>query len=1032
MIFRHSPRALGLLTVLSLAGCQNPPASVMRDHASDADIAAAEQPAGKNQVGEACRYRPSQDSGAAGSGAQSVDVFCGTWQQPSGHVQEGQSAAGGLANAAMQGTWRATIDQRLNCGAPSNTTSINGAPAVILQCNRKSGGWPHVAMVAELGGKTVYMDGVPSALPALETAMAGLTGIKAADVGERSTAAELISSTVSSKSFGAGDLETYYRLKRLGDEANDAGDYASAEQGYRAALDIQRKVLGPDNVGLAVPLMTLALQVSNQDRFGEADNLFMQAQSLIGGQPDPLLRASLNLYLAEDASNRGQPDKASKLVNVAETQFETVIPFAKNLHATDRMSGMMGMGRTSGSGSENIADSLFLGPEEQSAVSGLAATWWFQAYLAYKANNYTLAEEKTGNVRALLKQTGLNPLGVLPRTLQIAALSAGAKGDYSAGEMGLENAAMLFETKQANKRAAAINYFLAGRSAAARKNVPSALNYYRKAAKIAHEKHIGIPAPLVDLYLATLNGAEADPAKRDELAKESFEAMQLVETGQTSAVLAKAFARLSSGDSATRDLLRSIQDMDLQLRRLSDERDLETQKPAAQVNAARVAEIDKQVAELQAKRGDAESAAQAASPEYAQLEHNNEASIDSLQTLLRPDEAMLAFQVAADATYAVLIGHSEAHAYKIALGSADLAARVTALRKTIEMDETVAAPKPPVFDVEGAHDLYDLLFGPIAEDIKDLKRLVVVPSGALTALPLEVLVTEKTAPVTDGNYGNVPFLVEKLALSYIPSAQNLVVLRQKTKASAAPAGSYAGFGDFRPATPAQLAASFPSDRCKDDLAGLEQLPLLPGTEREVSFVGHTLFNAPAQDIVLGAAFTKARIQSMDLSQFRIVHFATHALLPTDLSCRSEPTIVVSPDIRAPNADSAFLGVGDILNLKLDADLVLLSACNTGPQGKDTGDSLSGLARSFFFAGARGLLVTHWALSDLSGPVLTALTLQPSNDAVDTAQALQQAKLNLMHDVARKYGEKGYFYTHPFAWAPFVLIGDGAEVKAPAS
>jgi CHAT domain-containing protein len=1029
MNFRPLSRTFGLLTALALIGCQNPPASVMRDHSTDADIAAAEQPAGKNQVGEACRYRPSQDAGGAGTGA-SVDVFCGTWQQPSGHVVEGQSASGGLASAAMQGTWRAGIDQRLNCGAPSNTTSINGAPAVILQCTRKSGGWPHVAMVAELSGKTFYMDGVPSALPALETAMAGLTGIKAADVGEKSTAAELISSTVSTKSFGSGDLETYYRLKRLGDEANDAGDYASAEEGYRAALDIQRKVLGPDNVGLAVPLMTLALQVSNQDRFGEADNLFMQAQGLIGGQPDPLLRASLNLYLAEDASNRGQVEKATKLVDLAETQFETVIPFARQVRSMDRMAAMMN--KTRGANSENIADSLFLSPEEQSAVSGLAATWWFQAYLAYKSNNYTVAEEKTGNVRALLNETKLNPLGVLPRTLQIAALSAGAKGDYSAGETGLENAAVLFETKQANKRAAAINFFLAGRSAAARKNVQAALNYYRKAAKIAHEKHIGIPAPLVDLYLATLDGAQTDESKRTELSKESFEAMQLVETGQTSAVLAKAFARLSSNDDKTRDLLRSIQDADLQLRRLADERDLETSKPAGQVNAARVAQIDKDTADLQAKRNDAESSAQAASPEYAQLEHNNEASIENLQKLLRPKEALLAFQVAADSTYAVLVGHDDVHAYRIAAGAAELSKRVAALRKTIELDETVANPKLPTFDVDDAHNLYDLLLGPISADMKDLKRLVVVPSGALTALPLEVLVTEKTAPVTDGNYGTVPFLVEKLAVSYIPSAQNLVVLRQKAQGSSAPAGSYIGFGDFRPATTAQLEASFPSERCKNDLLGLEQLPPLPGTEREVSFVGRTLFNAPPQDIVLGAAFTKERIKSTDLKQFRVVHFATHALLPTDLSCRSEPTIVVSPDPKSPNADSAFLGVDDILNLNLDADLVLLSACNTGPQGKDTGDSLSGLARSFFFAGARGLLATHWELSDASGPVLTALTLQLSDEAPDTADSLRQAKLNLIHEVARKYGEKGYFYTHPFAWAPFVLIGDGAQIKAPAS
>jgi CHAT domain-containing protein len=295
-----------------------------------------------------------------------------------------------------------------------------------------------------------------------------------------------------------------------------------------------------------------------------------------------------------------------------------------------------------------------------------------------------------------------------------------------------------------------------------------------------------------------------------------------------------------------------------------------------------------------------------------------------------------------------------------------------------------------------------------------------------------VLVTEETKPVTDQNYKDVPFLIAKVAISYTPSPQTLVVQRQHTK-PAAGTHAYIGFGDFQPWTRQQLAASFPPDRCQADFEGLSELQPLPGTRKEILAVGNNVFHAPAGDLVLGAAFTKARLTKTDLTQYRVIHLATHAFLPTELRCRPEPLIVLSTTRAAPNVNDSLLGLADILALKLDANLVLLSACNTaGPSGATTGDSLSGLARAFFFAGARGLLVTHWSLDDSAGPLLTALTMTPSGSAQDTATDLRQAKLAMIRKVGGQPGGKYVFFTHPYAWAPFVLVGDGVRAPAPAS
>jgi CHAT domain-containing protein len=1005
-------------------GCQTLPPNVM-EHNAASQVAVVEQPAGQNQVGEACHYQPS-----AGVGGdifnQSFELYCGSWQQPSGRILEARQVieSANLVSVAETSAWRSGLDERVTCGEPKSTTVLNGAPAALLECSRHAGGWPHVALVADVGGKSFYVDGVPSALPALETAMAGISGIASPSASQRSTAEQLISATIASKPFGSGDRAQYDRLKRLGDDANDAGDYASAEEAYRAALAVQEQYLGNDNAGLALPLMGLALQVSNQNRFTEADQLFARAEEIVKKDNDPLAIASLDLYRAEDAANRGKLDQARDKAKDAEAGFLKSAPPLRSLGASGRS------GNASGSNGD-LAASLFISPEERNAVSGLAATWWFESYLSYKEGDYPQADARTAEVLALLRNTGLNPPGIVPRSIEISALSAAGLGNSNLAENKLGNAADLFEKYQANERPAAISLFLAGKSATARGAKEAALGYYRKGAELVRSRRLGLPSSLVGLYLSTIEDEKAaHPDKTAELAAESFAAMQLLESDQTSKVLAEAFARLSSGQSKTQDLLRTMQDDDRDLQRLFTQRDNETQKPDGQIDRQALAKIDQDIDKLQKNRKEAEDAAQAASPEYAQLVQAG-ASVETLRKALRPKEAMLAFLVDKDATYAVLIDEQDVHSYRIAAGGADLAKKIAALRKTIEPDAASGRTGLPVFDVAAAEGLYDLLMTPVASEIDKVQRLVIVPNGPLTGLPFEVLVTEKSPPVVDQNYASVPFLIQKLAVSYIPSPQNFVVLRNNVKQTTA-TQPYIGFGDFVPASVSQLAASFPPERCGPDLTGMEHLPLLPGTEREVSYVGKSLFHVPDSDIVLGAAFTKQHLMKAALDQYKVVHLATHALLPTDLGCLKEPTVIVSADPSDKTAASAFLTLSDILALKLQADLVLLSACNTGATGQTAGDSLSSLARSFFFTGARGLLVTHWELSDVAAPLLTALTLQAAGTSRDSTEALRDAKLTLIHDVASKLGKDGNFYTHPYTWGAFVLIGDGFHAASPAS
>ena len=217
--------------------------------------------------------------------------------------------------------------------------------------------------------------------------------------------------------------------------------------------------------------------------------------------------------------------------------------------------------------------------------------------------------------------------------------------------------------------------------------------------------------------------------------------------------------------------------------------------------------------------------------------------------------------------------------------------------------------------------------------------------------------------------------MRQFTLAHVPAPSNFVSLRKIATGSRA-TKSWFGFGDFKPVTLAQAQRSFPGSTCADSAQLLSGLPLLPFAGKELS-AARDLLGASPTDELLGPAFTASAVLGTPLKNYRILHFATHALLlPTDLPCQSQPAIVTSDPVGAPDATGALLTASQLVGLDLDADLVILSACNSGgPGGTTAGESLSGLARAFFYAGARSLLVTHWSVNDQAAAFLVADTLR---------------------------------------------------------
>jgi CHAT domain-containing protein len=268
-----------------------------------------------------------------------------------------------------------------------------------------------------------------------------------------------------------------------------------------------------------------------------------------------------------------------------------------------------------------------------------------------------------------------------------------------------------------------------------------------------------------------------------------------------------------------------------------------------------------------------------------------------------------------------------------------------------------------------------------------------------------------------------------MTVAHVPSAGNFVALR---KAGSSRAGhAWFGFGGFRPVTLAQAEATFPGAACAGAARGLASLPPLPSAQRELD-AARQLLGASPSDELLNAAFTAEAVRRMTLKDYRILHFATHALLPAELRCQNEPAIITSAPPNARDASGTMLTASDVAGLDLDANAIILSACNTGGPGTSSGgESLSGLARAFFYAGARSMLVTHWSISDQSSAFLVADTLRrfAAGEGAGLGDALRAAQLGIIDRAGKDLPAD---LAHPFHWAPFALIGESRTGAGPAS
>jgi hypothetical protein len=302
-------------------------------------------------------------------------------------------------------------------------------------------------------------------------------------------------------------------------------------------------------------------------------------------------------------------------------------------------------------------------------------------------------------------------------------------------------------------------------------------------------------------------------------------------------------------------------------------------------------------------------------------------------------------------------------------------------------------------------------------------------------MPFSLLVTAAppdNAPDNNASYASAAWLVRRMAVSQVPSPRAFLSLRLAQQNRTAAPMPFLGLGDplFNGPVAGQALDSL-AQGCREagpmPPAQLRALPPLHDTAVEVNAVARVL-GGDASTVLLGANASETSLRSRPLDQFGVLYFATHGLLPGELHCQAEPGLVLSPPAAAsPSTDAdGLLDASEVAALKLNADLVVLSACNTGAAGggRFGGGALAGLADAFFNAGARAVLATHWEVPSAATTRLMTGVFQRYGQARASgiAEALRQSQLAMIGTPAT---------AHPFNWAAFTLIGDSASAVTAA-
>lgn len=520
--------------------------------------------------------------------------------------------------------------------------------------------------------------------------------------------------------------------------------------------------------------------------------------------------------------------------------------------------------------------------------------------------------------------------------------------------------------------------------------------------------------PALRLAAQTRVIVNANSPQTERRAQKAFEELQLAMLGETAAGLQAAQRRRLTADPALAAAMEKRDRADARLALLQAYDDA-----VGVLDESARAEERKQVTQ---QRDEAGKLADTLLPVAESLASLKPITLAEAQKVLQPSEALLILHAGSDAIYGSLATKDgEPLVWRQPMQIADLDRRVQALRKGLEIDDRL-----PSFPMQEAHDLFRALLGPAQDRLGQFRSLLVVADGPLLSVPMGVLPTQMpiSAPQTAEQFrtAGIKWLGLSHAIAYLPTARALEsrLAQRLTRTSTLP---FTGIGNpvLAQGQHASRSIDYASVFRRDSLANVDLLRTqisLPETEDEIRAVSK-LLGGREQDLFLGDKASEPDIRKNGLGAYRIIMFATHGLMGGQLTGMAEPGLVLTPPAVATAENDGLLAASEIIGMKLDADLVILSACNTASSdGRPRAEGFSGLTRAFLSAGARNVIVTHWAIpSEPAVFVTTGMMEERQLDpTISWSEALRRSFATLIERKGRPE------FAHPSNWAAFSVVG----------
>lgn len=917
----------------------------------------------------------------------------------------------------------ASRPRAINCGPIDVSTvrsSTECAPVVAgLTARRLVQRVGATTFVAE--GLTVYDDALRLALDSIITNRfaVGTINVATTSVGDPDALARLQAGTLSADTALA---EGYRR--------NNSGDYAAAAVFFEA---LERRDTSGE-VGIDPTEFTLnrALQVSNLGDFGEAERFFAVVEA---SPTTDIVQVRLRRnFRAMHALNQRDFDGAVAYLD------QTIAPLMDGGAQADgsiAITRALAGGINSGANATlltQVSGETKLTPEERALLLD-AQAGQIRGTVLRLQNNVGGARSALANAmnNAVAVRNGRVTTIVRLRSQIMGeqALVEEAAGNLPAAERLLADAIQLLEVEYPETLALAAARAKQAAYFSRHERADDAITTYRSviAALVAQRRQLtGLYNQMGPYYRLLVDRQSRDPSAIGEF----FLASQLlVRPGiaDTQATLARELSGGSS-DAATlfrqaNTLTRDLERARIELARLTALDQADTTQSLRQETQVRIDNLaQQQVATL---------ARLAAFPQYRAVAQDA-LTLADLQASLGAGEAYVKLTIVGEAIYGLYATRTDAQLWTLPINRQQLDGAVDQLRASISVFEGGTYNTYP-FEAEASHVLFGQLFGPVAGRLADVRHLIFEPDGAMLRLPVNVLITDSASiaryRARTNAAGGDPFDMRGIAWlgrsTRVTTAVSPLAFRNtRTAPASAARNPYLGMGSNLPVSNVtQVAAVRGADPASAIGCqwGLEQWnrPIAATELNEAkNIIGGT--------VVTGAAFTDRQLLGRrDLGDYRILHFATHGLVtPPRPECPSTPSLLTSFD--SQDSDG-LLSFDEIFGMRLDADLVILSACDTAGEASIAatraagittggGTALDGLVRAFVGAGGRTILASHWvAPDDFNATERLIAGLFRARAGVSVADSLGQAQDVLMDDART---------SHPYYWAGFAIIGDGAR------